>query len=70
MAIPMFVNKSYRANIGAILTGSLVDEFALRTGGMVGPEETADLVLSGTVLTYTTSAVSYTAADRVREYGR
>lgn len=68
IAIPVFANKSYRANVGAILTGSLVDETARRSGGMVTSEESADLVLSGSVLTYTTSAVSYTALDTVKEY--
>lgn len=68
IAIPVFVNKSYRANAGAILTESLVDEFARRSGGLVASAESADLVLSGTVLTYTTSAVSYSAADKVKEY--
>ena len=68
IAIPVFINKSYRANVGAILTGSLVDEFARRSGGKVTSEESADLVLTGTVLSYATSAVSYTAADTVKEY--
>lgn len=66
--IPIFANKSYRANIGAILTGSLVDEFARRSGGKVTDEESADLVLTGAVTTYSTSAVSFTAADTVKEY--
>ncbi|HEX8960732.1 MAG TPA: LptE family protein, partial [Geobacteraceae bacterium] len=68
LAIPMFTNKSYRANVGATLTESLVDEFARRNGGKVTAEESADLVLMGTVLSYTTSAVSYTALDTVKEY--
>lgn len=68
VAIPVFANKSYKANAGAILTGSLVDEFARRSGGMVASEESADLVLNGTVLAFTTSAVSYSAADKVKEY--
>jgi len=68
LAIPMFTNKSYRANVGATLTESLVDEFARRSGGKVVSEESADLVLNGTVLTYATSPVSYSADDKVREY--
>jgi outer membrane lipopolysaccharide assembly protein LptE/RlpB len=68
IAIPVFANKSYRANVGAILTESLVDETARRSGGMVTSEEAADLVLNGTVLTYTTLPVSYTALDTVKEY--
>ena len=68
LAIPIFTNRSYRANVGATLTESLVEEFARRSGGKVTSEESADLVLSGTVLSYTTSAVSYTALDTVKEY--
>jgi outer membrane lipopolysaccharide assembly protein LptE/RlpB len=68
LAFPIFTNKSYRANVGATLTESLVDEFARRSGGKVMSEESADLVLNGTVLTYATSPVSYSADDKVREY--
>ena len=68
IAVPVFVNRSYRANVGAILAESLTDETARRSGGLVVSEESADLVLSGTVLSYTTSAVSYSAADTVKEY--
>lgn len=68
IAIPMFRSKSYRPNLEAVLTDSLVDEFALRSGGMVVAEDAAELVLTGTIVSYTTVAVSYTAADKVREY--
>ena len=68
VVIPIFANKSYRANVGAILTGSLVDEFARQSGGKVTAEGNADLVLTGAVMTYSTSPVSFTAADTVKEY--
>lgn len=68
LAIPIWTNRSYRPNLEAVLTGSLVDEFALRSGGMVVPESAADLLLTGTIVTYDTTAVSYTAADQIREY--
>lgn len=68
IAIPAFANKSYRANAGAILTASLVDEFARRSGGRVVSEERADLLLTGAVLSYTTSPASFGAADTVKEY--
>lgn len=64
----MFSNKSYRANVGAILTASLVEEFARRSGGKVVGEDGADLLLTGTVLSYTSSADAYSANDRVKEY--
>lgn len=69
IAIPMWRSKSYRPNLEAILTGSLVDEFALRSGGkVVADEDAAELLLTGTIVTYATIPVSYTAADQVREY--
>ena len=68
VAIPVFTNKSYRANVGAIMAGSLVDEFARRSGGKVVGEAAAELLLTGTVLSYASDAVSYTAADKVKEY--
>lgn len=68
VAIPVFTNRSYRANVGAIMAGSLVDEFARRSGGKVVGENAADLVLAGKILSYASDAVSYTAADKVKEY--
>jgi outer membrane lipopolysaccharide assembly protein LptE/RlpB len=68
IAVPVFANKSSRANVGAILTGSLVDEFARRSGGKVTSEKSAELILTGTVLSYSSTTVSYSAADKVREY--
>ena len=68
VAIPMWRNGSYRPNLEAVLTGSLINEFALRSGGLVVAEEAAELTLTGTILSYVTTAVSYTAADQIREY--
>ncbi len=68
IAVTIFSNRSYRANLGAIISGRLADEFGRRSGGMVVAEESADLILSGAVLNYTTSAVSSSLADKVIEY--
>jgi outer membrane lipopolysaccharide assembly protein LptE/RlpB len=68
IAIPMWRSKIFRPFLESILTGTLVDEFALRSGGQVTGEDDADLVLTGTIVSYGTAAVSYTAADQVREY--
>jgi outer membrane lipopolysaccharide assembly protein LptE/RlpB len=68
IAIPMWRSKIFRPYLESILTGSLVDEFALRSGGLVTGEEDAEMVLTGTILSYATIAVSYTAQDQVREY--
>jgi outer membrane lipopolysaccharide assembly protein LptE/RlpB len=66
--VATFTNRGYRANMGAILTGSLIDEFARRTGGLVVAEKIAELKLDGTILSYTTTAISFTAVDTVKEY--
>jgi outer membrane lipopolysaccharide assembly protein LptE/RlpB len=68
IAIPMWRSKIFRPYLESILTGILVDEFALRSGGLVTGEDAADLLLTGTIVSYSTVAVSYTAADQVREY--
>lgn len=66
--IPILANKSYRPGLETILTSNLVDEFARRSGGKAVDEAAAQFVLIGTVLSYSVTAVSYTAADKIREY--
>ncbi len=68
IAIPMWRNKSFRMNLETVMTGSLVDEFAMRSGGMVVAEEAADLLLTGTIVNYSEAALSYFASDLVSEY--
>lgn len=68
IAIPVFASKSYRPNMEATLTASLVDEVARRSGGMAVREAEADLVLTGTILSYATVPISYSAADTVKTY--
>jgi len=70
IAIPMWSNKTYRPNLEAILTDSLVNEFALRNGGMVVSEDAAELVLTGTIVSYTTVAASYKVGREVDESGK
>ncbi|WP_243374437.1 LptE family protein [Geotalea sp. SG265] len=66
--VRIFANKSYRAGLETVVTQSLIDEYALHSGGNAVAEGAARLVLSGTVLSYTVDPVSYTAADRVAGY--
>jgi len=66
--IPIFANKTFKTNLEAQLVNSLVDEFSLRRNYRVISGQDADLTLSGTVLSYGITAISYTAADTVREY--
>ncbi len=65
--IPLFVNKTFKPNLEGVLANALIDEFAAKKGLQV---ETSDgeLTLSGEVLDYGTSAISYSSADTVREY--
>lgn len=66
--VVVFANRSYQAGVEGVLARSLVDELALRTGGRVVTGNEATLELTGTVLTYGSSAVSYNSQDQIREY--
>lgn len=66
--VVLFANKSYRAGVESVLGRHMIDEFSLRTGGRVLPAHRADLELTGTVISYGTTPVSYTAADAIKEY--
>ncbi|GFO68443.1 hypothetical protein GMLC_20220 [Geomonas limicola] len=66
--VVVFANRSYQAGVEGVLARSLVDELALRTGGRVVTGPSATLELTGTVLSYGSSAVSYNAQDQIREY--
>jgi hypothetical protein len=68
IAIPVFANKSYRPNLEAILTESVIREVALRTGGKVVPVAEAELLLAGTVTSFGTYPVAYTSADKIKTY--
>ncbi len=68
VGITLFANKSYRTNLEATLSASLVDEFARRSGGKVVAEADADILLSGTIDSYSEVPVSYTALDVIKEY--
>ncbi len=65
--IPLFANKTFKPNLESVLANELIEEFAKREGLRVESSDT-DLTLSGEVLTYSTSAASYSAADTVKEY--
>jgi outer membrane lipopolysaccharide assembly protein LptE/RlpB len=67
VSIEMFTNRSYRPNIETVLTRELQDEFGrrgVRLAGMNG----GDLLLTGVVTSFVTTPISFTAADRIREY--
>jgi len=64
----MFANKSYRSGLSGTLTRNLIDELALRTEGRVLPGDQAQLELTGAIISYGTSPVSYTSTDTIKEY--
>lgn len=67
LEVTMFDNRSFRPNIEAVLSDIIVDELVKREGAQL-VERGGDVVLSGAVLNYSTSHVSYTAEDQVKEY--
>jgi outer membrane lipopolysaccharide assembly protein LptE/RlpB len=66
--VVLFQNKSYRPGVPGVLARNLVDQLALRTGGRVLPGDQAQLELTGTVLSYLTIPISYSAQDTIKEY--
>jgi len=68
IAIPVWRSNVFRPFLETDMTESLLKEFSIRSGGMVVAEENADLVLTGTIQSYGSGAVSFTAADQIREY--
>jgi outer membrane lipopolysaccharide assembly protein LptE/RlpB len=65
--VKLFANKSFRAGIEAAVTDALVDELVTREGQRV-LEVGGEYVVSGTVISYGRSTVSYTATDEAKEY--
>lgn len=67
LEVTIFDNRSFRPNIEAILSDIIVDELVKREGSQL-VERGGDIVLSGAIIDYSTSHVSYTAEDEVKEY--
>jgi len=63
-----FTNKTFRSNLENIITNAVIDDFARR--GIVRVEQTggAESELTGAIVSYATTPISYTASDTVREY--
>jgi hypothetical protein len=62
-----FANRTYQPNIEAEFRKALLDEFALR-GESIGPENGADLTLSGELESADLVTTAYSAADRAMIY--
>lgn len=67
--IPFFSNESISPTAQTVLRRAFYDEVhALRGINPAENRETADLSMRATLLSYSSSAVSYSARDEVREY--
>ncbi len=66
--VPFIGNESISPSAQTVLRRALYDEcHALRGIVAAGSEASADLYMKGKLLSYTTKAISYNAADRVSE---
>lgn len=68
ISIPIFTNKTFKANLENILLNQLIDEFAKRKGLVIASGTDGDYLLSGELLSYDRSAVSYSGGDIIKEY--
>lgn len=66
--VTLFANKSFRPGLEGLVARDLVHELALRTGGKVLRGDEADQELTGTVISYASVPISYTALDTIAEY--
>ena len=57
--IPVFVNRSYRATLEAILANSITEQFARRRGEWRIAGENAEYLLSGVIISYDLVPVAY-----------
>lgn len=67
MNIALFGNRTFKPNLEGVVTNALVDEFA-KKARLTLDSGNPDLILSGEVLSYTSTASAYSAADTVKEY--
>jgi len=67
VAVDMFANRTYQANVEAFLRQSLVSELARRNADIVNDGK-ADMKLSGEIENITIDAVAYSAQDTAAMY--
>jgi outer membrane lipopolysaccharide assembly protein LptE/RlpB len=68
VSIPVFANKTFKPNLESILANAVIDEFARRSGLRIAGSAEADMTLTGEVVSYTSTAISYSRSDTVTEY--
>lgn len=68
IAIPLFSNKTLRADIENQFTNALLDEFTKGKKVEVVKEDEADAVVQGFINSFETVPISFTTGDEVKEY--
>jgi len=68
VSIPVFANKTFKPNLESTLANAVVDEFAKRNSPRIARSADADMTLSGEVITYSSTAISYSRGDTITEY--
>jgi outer membrane lipopolysaccharide assembly protein LptE/RlpB len=69
VGIPIFINRTSRAEVEQRVTEHVIDEFTTRGRVRIVPgEEGADAVLRGTLYSYTTTPVVISEQGRARRY--
>lgn len=68
LQVQIFANKSYKSNIEGVLADSIADRLARRRDLWLVNGDGAELMLSGTVLAYTLTPVSYSKNDLIADY--
>ncbi|MDT8317582.1 MAG: LptE family protein, partial [bacterium] len=68
VALTSFVNKTYDAEIELLISSALSTEFSTGSRLMVLPEDKADTILTGTLISVDDRPVSFSASDVASEY--
>lgn len=67
--VAFIANDTFSSTAQTVLRRTLLDEFLAMRGSLpAGSAADADLLVSGGLRSYSNSAISYSAIDRVREY--
>ena len=68
VTVAIFANRTTRPKLETVLAKSLRWEVARLSPASLVSEDRAELILGGAVTSVVTAPISYSAADRVREY--
>ena len=68
VALTSFVNNTYDAEIELLISSALSGEFSKGSRLTVLPEEKADTIITGTILSIDDRPVSFSASDVAAEY--